>query len=67
MFELIKIVNGKKYNRYSKRWRLCLVSENLRENMREKEKWKKIKNRFKINKLFLYVYSNSFHLVSSII
>ena len=26
-----------------------------------KEKIKEIKNKFKINKLFLYVYSNSFH------
>ena len=26
------------------------------------EKWRKIKNRFKIDKLFLYTISNSFHL-----
>ena len=31
-----------------------------------KKKYKKIKNRFKANKLFLYVSSNSFHLFSFI-
>ena len=31
------------------------------------EKWRKIKNRFKINKLFVYVYLNTLYLFSSII
>ena len=40
-----------------------------RENkeIRRKEKIEKKKNRFKLNKLILYVYSNSFHLFLSII
>ena len=50
---------------------LCLVPENLRENIRErkykgkvegKKKWRKIKNRLKIDKLFFFVTSNSFYL-----
>ena len=34
-----------------------------RENLEGKKKWRKIKNRFKINKLFLYVTLNLIHLV----
>ena len=30
--------------------------------MEEKKIWRKIKNRFKLNKLILYVYSNLFYL-----
>ena len=50
--------------------------ENLKENVKErkwrgkverKEKWRKIKSGFKINKLFLCVSSSSFQLFSSII
>ena len=33
-----------------------------RENLEGKKKWRKIKNRFKINKLFLYVTLNSFQI-----
>ena len=53
---------------------LVWFSDNLGENVRrrkEKKKWKerkkerkkggKVKNKFKIDKLFLYVSSNSFH------
>ena len=45
--------------------------KNLREDGKEKKqrekgernkKWRKIKNKFKINKLFLFTNSNSFHL-----
>ena len=51
---------------------LCLVFKKFegkckgKKIKRESEK-KKIKNRFKINKLFLYVFSNSFYLISCII
>ena len=40
-----------------------------KENIKEKYKkrWRKIKNRFKLNKLFLYVFWNSFHLFLFII
>ena len=40
--------------------------ESLKENMREKnrkENVKKIKNKFKINKLFLYATSNFFSFI----
>ena len=57
--------------------RLCLVprkfegkykeNEIERKNRRKEKKMKENKNRFKLNKLVLYVFSNSFHLVSSII
>ena len=40
--------------------------KNKEEELKEK-KLKKIKNRFKIKKLFLYISSNSFHFISSII
>ena len=46
-------------------WRslkLCLVSEKYEGKKIERKKWKERKNRFKINKLFLYVISNSLHL-----
>ena len=37
--------------------------ENLRENMRKRKvEENKIKNRFEVNKLFLYIFSNSFNL-----
>ena len=53
--------------------RLCLITENFERKCKKKkkklgkEKYKKIKNKFKFNKLFLYVSSNSFHLFLSII
>ena len=42
----------------------CLVLDNLRESVRKNrgKVWKKIKNKFKINKLFLYVALSLFHL-----
>ena len=35
--------------------------------MKGKKNWRKIKNKFKLNKLILYVYLNSFYLFLSII
>ena len=35
--------------------------------MEGKKNWRKIKNKFKLNKLILYVYLNSFYLFLSII
>ena len=48
------------------------LRDNVRENRKEKKKKKKktgmkIKNRYKVNKLFLYVFLNSFYLFSTII
>ena len=37
------------------------------KNKNGKEKWKGKKNKFEVNKLILYVPSNSFHLFSFII
>ena len=34
----------------------------IKRKNRRKKMWRKIKNRFKVNKLFLYANSNSFHL-----
>ena len=48
-------------------WRslkLCLVSEKYEGKKIERKKWKERKNRFKINKLFLYIFSNSFNFIS---
>ena len=42
-------------------WGKIQRKENREEKKKEK-KWKKIKNRFKINKLFLFAPSNLFHL-----
>ena len=50
-------------------WRslkLCLVSEKYEGKKIERKKWKERKNRFKINKLFLYIFSNSFNFISSV-
>lgn len=54
------------YNTY----RLCLVFKNFEEKWegkKKKGKIKSVKNRLKINKLFFYVSSNPFHLISSLI
>ena len=40
--------------------------ENKEKKMKGKKNWRKIKNRFKLKKLVLYVYSNSFYLFISI-
>ena len=45
----------------------CKKKKIEKKSGRKEKKWRKIKNRFKINKLFLYISSNSFHLISSII
>ena len=48
-------------------WRslkLCLVFEKYEGKKIERKKWKERKNRFKINKLFLYIFSNSFNFIS---
>ena len=54
-----------------KRLRLCSVlrkfdrkfkEKKIQQKSRRKEKMKENKNWFKVNKLFLYVTSNSFHL-----
>ena len=50
-------------------FRLCLVPRKCKGKKRKrksgrKEKTTENKNRFKINKLFLHVASNSFHLFS---
>ena len=34
----------------------------IEKKLKRKKKWKKIKNRLKVNKLFLYAFSNSFNL-----
>ena len=53
--------------------KVCLVIEKFNQKCEEQKKkkgkkWKiKIKNTFKINKLFLYVFLNSFNLFSFII
>ena len=39
----------------------------MQEKKKGKKKWKEIKNRVKINKLFLYANSNSFHFFFSLI
>ena len=39
------------------------LSKNLRKNMKEKKLIKKIKNKFKINKLLKYISSNLFYLL----
>ena len=44
-----------------------LLRKKNRGKVEEKEIWRKIKNRFKLNKLILYVYSNSFYLFLSIV
>ena len=43
-------------------WRNMQGKENREEKYEGMKKWKKIKNRFKFNKLFLCVTSKSFHL-----
>ena len=47
------------------------LSESLKENVR-KRKWRgqveeKVKNKFKVNKLFLYITSNIFHRFNSFV
>ena len=51
---------------YWKIWGKIQEKENSEEEKKErrkegKKKWRKIENKFKINKLFLYVSLNSFH------
>ena len=41
-----------------KKLRLYLVPGNREENEKERKKWGKIKNGFKVNKLFLYIILN---------
>ena len=49
-----------------KNWGKMRRKDNREEN-RRKEKVRKIKNRLKLNKLFLYTFSNSFYLFYFII
>ena len=51
-----------------KRKNIKTVSENLKKKIKRKKiegnkRWKKLKNKFKINKLFLYNISNFFSLI----
>ena len=57
----VKVLFGSK--KFERKWRgkdYVWFVEHLRENAREKKNRRKIKNKFKINKLFLYIISNSF-------
>ena len=51
--------------------RLCLVTKKIEgkrlKERRKKENVRKIKIRFKVNKLFLYAISNSFHIFFSLL